>query len=115
PPASGFIKAGNFNLYYERAGKGEPILLLHAGLQDHTMWKDQVAALSKDYEVITPDMPYHGKTTGSDTTTLVADVLKALLDSLHIQKITVAGLSMGSGIAQDFIIAYPQMVNKAFL
>jgi pimeloyl-ACP methyl ester carboxylesterase len=79
------------------------------------MWKDQVDALSKDYEVITPDLPFHGLTTGSDTNILVADVLKALLDSLHIQKVSVAGLSMGGGAAQDFVIAYPQMVNKAFL
>lgn len=112
---SGTVKAGNFHVYYERTGKGEAILLLHAGLQDHTMWKDQVDALSKDYEVITPDLPYHGKTTGVDTTILVADVIKTLLDSLHIQKASVVGLSMGGGIAQDFIIAYPQMVNKAFL
>src|SRR5689334_12834676 len=80
--SSGTIRAGNYNIYYERAGKGEAILLLHAGLQEHTMWKDQVAVLSKQYEVITPDLPYHGKTTGIDTNILAADVLKILLDSL---------------------------------
>ena len=79
------------------------------------MWQQQVDALSKDYEVITPDLPYHGKTTGTDTATLAADVLKILLDGLHIQKVSVAGLSMGSSIAQDFILAHPQMVDKAFL
>lgn len=79
------------------------------------MWGEQVKALSLQYIVITPDLPFHGKTTGIDTTLLAQDVLKILLDSLHIQKVSIAGLSMGASVAQDFIIAYPQRVNKAFL
>ena len=115
PPVTGTIRAGNLLVYYERMGKGEPILLLHAGLQDHTMWKEQVKTLSAQYEVITPDLPFHGKTMGIDTTLLTSEVLKILLDSLHLQKISIAGLSMGGGVAQDFIIAYPQRVNKAII
>ena len=112
---TGTIKAGNFQVYYERAGKGDAVLLLHAGLQDHTMWMDQVKALSDKYEVITIDLPYHGKTIGTDTTLLAQDVIKIVLDSLHLQKVSVAGLSMGASVTQDFIIAYPQRVNKAIL
>lgn len=111
----GTIKAGNLQVYYERVGRGDPILLLHAGLQDHTMWKDQVKALSAQYEVITPDLPFHGKTTGTDTTLLAKELIKILLDSLHLQKVSIAGLSMGAAVALDFIIAYPQRVSKAFL
>lgn len=114
-PQTGTIKAGNLNVYYERVGKGEPLLLLHAGLQDHTMWNEQVKALSARYEVITPDLPFHGKTTGIDTTLLAQDVLRILLDSLQLQRVSVAGLSMGASVAQDFIIAYPQRVTKAIL
>jgi pimeloyl-ACP methyl ester carboxylesterase len=114
-PTSGFIKAGNLQIYYERAGKGEPLLLIHAGMQDHTMWEEQVKTLSKQYDVITPDMPYHGKSSGFDTTIQVADVIKTLLDSLHIQKTSIGGLSLGGAVTLDFIIAYPQRVNKALL
>jgi len=113
-PVKGTIRAGNLEVYYERAGKGNAILLLHAGLQDHTMWKEQVNALSGQYEVITPDLPFHGKTMGTDTM-LVQELIKILLDSLHLQKASVAGLSMGASVALDFIIAYPQRVNKAIL
>ncbi|MEP7239234.1 MAG: hypothetical protein ABI685_15250, partial [Ferruginibacter sp.] len=59
-PKTGTIKAGGFQVYYEREGKGDAVLLLHAGLQDHTMWAEQVIALSAHYEVITADLPYHG-------------------------------------------------------
>ncbi|HTE09534.1 MAG TPA: alpha/beta hydrolase [Chitinophagaceae bacterium] len=112
---SATIRAGNLQVYYERVGKGDAILLLHAGLQDHTMWSAQVKALSSQYEVITPDLPYHGKTMGVDTVLLVQDVIRILLDSLHLQKVSVAGLSMGASAALDFIIAWPQRVNKAIL
>jgi 3-oxoadipate enol-lactonase len=114
-PKNGNIKAGGFQVYYEREGKGDAILLLHAGLQDHTMWAEQVKALSQHFEVITADLPYHGNTTGSDTTILIADVVKTLLDSLHIQKVSIAGLSMGASSSLDFLLAYPERVNKAVL
>lgn len=114
-PEKNTVKTGGLNLYYERTGKGEAIVLLHAGLQDHTMWQQQVKALSKQYEVITPDLPFHGKTTGVDTIILACDVIKMLLDSLHIEKASIAGLSMGAAVALDFVIAYPQRVNKVFL
>jgi 3-oxoadipate enol-lactonase len=115
PFSNGTIKAGDLQVYYERAGKGDALLLLHAGLQDHTMWKEQVKALSEHYEVITPDLPFHGQTTGVDTILLAQEVIRILLDSLHLQKVSVAGLSMGASVAQDFIIAYPQRVHKAIL
>ncbi|HVG40643.1 MAG TPA: alpha/beta hydrolase [Chitinophagaceae bacterium] len=113
--STGTVKAGNLTIYYERTGKGHPVVLLHAGLQDHTMWEEQVKALSKDYDVITPDLPYHGKSTGKDTAILASEVIKILLDSLQLQKIAIAGLSMGASIVQDFITAYPQRVTKVVL
>ncbi|MBC7828742.1 MAG: alpha/beta hydrolase [Chitinophagaceae bacterium] len=115
PSVKGYIKAGKWNVYYERIGKGNTLLLLHAGLQDHSMWAEQVKVLSLHYDVVTPDLPFHGKTTGNDTTLLAQEVVKILLDSLHIQKLSVAGLSMGASVAQDFMIAYPQRVEKVFL
>ena len=109
----GQVAAGKLQVYYERSGSGPAILLLHAGLQDHTMWKEQVKILSANYEVITPDFPFHGQTTGIDTLLLAQDVLRILLDSLHLQKIFIAGLSMGASVAEDFVIAYPERVKKA--
>jgi pimeloyl-ACP methyl ester carboxylesterase len=111
--SNGTVSAGRLTVYYERTGSGPALLLLHAGLQDHTMWQEQVKALSANYEVIAPDLPFHGRTTGIDTLLLAQDVLRILLDSLHIRKVSIAGLSMGASIAQDFVIAYPQRVNKA--
>lgn len=90
-------------------------MLVHAGLQNHAMWQSQVKALANEFRVITLDLPYHGNTTGDDTAMLASDVIKAVLDSLGVDKTAIAGLSMGAAITQDFIIAYPQQVTRAVL
>lgn len=112
---TGFIKAGKLNIYYESTGSGTPLILLHAGLQDLRMWDAQVAAFSGSYKVIAIDLPGHGRTTGVDTTYFIADAIKAVMDSLKIQKASVMGLSLGSVSATDFVLAYPQMVKKVIL
>src|SRR5262249_44711858 len=90
-PTSGYIPAGHLKVYYEQTGKGEPLLFLHAGLMDHTMWEKQVKFFSKDHLVTTIDLPGHGNTHGIDSTILIADVIRICLDSLHINKTTVIG------------------------
>jgi len=112
---SGFIQAGGFSIYYEEQGSGDPLLFLHAGLQDHQMWDQQVKDLSKSFRVVTIDLPYHGQTKGRDTSILAKNVVKTVLDSLRIGKVVITGLSMGGAVAMDFVVGYPERVTKAVL
>src|SRR5688572_21825595 len=112
---SGFIKTKSLSIYYEAAGSGSPVILLHAGLQDHRMWDKQVAALSKTRHVITIDLPAHGKTQGWDTTFLTADMLSAVMDSLKIKTAAFVGLSFGAVCVMDILLKYPGRVSKAAL
>jgi len=112
---SGTIPVGKYGVYYQQKGSGDAVLLIHAGLQNHSMWQKQVEELSKHFKVITIDLPFHGNTTGVDTAILAKDVVKTVLDSLKIEKVSVAGLSMGAAVTQDFIIYYPQRVSKVIL
>ncbi len=45
----------------------------------------------------------HGKTSGSDITLLAKEVIRIVLDSLGLKKISLANLSMGASVGQDFI------------
>lgn len=108
----GYIQAGQLHIYYERTGKGPAIVLLHAGYMDHTMWAKQVTALAATHTVVTIDQPRHGLTQGSDSSILIADVLRICLDRLHIRKASFAGLSFGGASVADFAIAYPERVDK---
>jgi pimeloyl-ACP methyl ester carboxylesterase len=65
--------------------------------------------------VITIDLPSHGKTLGSDTTFLMSDVLKAVMDSLRISKASFVGLSFGSVCATEMALKYPERVSKIVL
>lgn len=112
---SGFIKVRSLSIYYETTGKGTPVFFLHAGLQDNRMWDKQVPALAKKHQVITLDLPTHGKTTGWDTTFMMADILKAVMDSMRISKASFVGLSFGAVCATDIALKYPERVSKMVL
>ncbi|MGL1627238.1 alpha/beta fold hydrolase, partial [Vibrio parahaemolyticus] len=55
------ISTDHYELFYEDAGYGFPIILLHGFGEDRTIWDDQVIALSKNYRVLIVDLPGTGK------------------------------------------------------
>lgn len=111
----GLIPEGKLQVHYQIHGAGAPLVFLHAGFQDLTMWDQQVIYFKKVNKVITIDLPGHGLTTGVDTSLLIQDVLRILLDSLHIKKASFAGLSVGAACVVDFTLAYPERVEKVVL
>ncbi len=112
---TGFVPIADSKIYYETTGKGDPVLFLHGGFLDHTMWDQQVKALAGSHFVITCDLRGHGATIDGDSNYFMHDGLKALLDTLKITKTTVVGLSVGAAAATEFALAYPQYVNKLVL
>jgi len=107
---SGFVSvSGGGQLYYEARGKGESILLLHGHSLDRRMWDAQWKPLSKHYRVVRLDFRGYGRSSEQREDlqmTHVDDVL-VLMDSLHIQKAHVEGLSMGAFVAGDMLAMYP--------
>lgn len=97
-------------LYYEVYGKGEPVILVHGHSLDRRMWRTQIPALAKEYRVYTPDMRGYGRSSRQreDLHTTHVDDLIAFMDSLHIEKAHVIGLSMGGFITADMVAMYPE-------
>lgn len=93
-------------LYYEDQGEGNlAVVLLHAFPLNSTMWQPQIAELSEEVRLITPDIRGFGQSKafpGTHTMALLADDLAALLDHLGLQKVVVGGLSMGGYITFAF-------------
>lgn len=114
----GKIKANGVELYYEQAGQG-PHLVLIEGLGVATwIWEKQVPAFSPHFTTLIYDNRGAGKSekpAGPYSISMMADDLAALLDSLHIARAHVVGISMGGFIAQDFALRYPQKVNRVIL
>jgi pimeloyl-ACP methyl ester carboxylesterase len=97
---------------WESAGEGEPVLLLMGTGADHSLWASQVPAYSERHRVLTIDSRGTGKSTRpKDPTTCtpyaMAEDAKLLLDHLGIGKVHLGGLSLGSAIAQEFALAWP--------
>ena len=87
-------------------GQGWPILFVHGFPLDHTMWREQLADLSRDHRCIAPDLRGFGQSTvteGKVTMEQFADDLAALLDGLAItEPVVLCGLSMGGYVAWQF-------------
>jgi len=105
-------------IYYEIQGEGYPVLMAHGYGATKAIWIAQVGTLSKHYKVITYDSRGAGESDHPNEPysleTLVED-LKGLLDFLKIEKTHMIGQSMGGWVAQNFVLKYPEYVNKLVL
>ena len=111
-----FISRG-VTLYYEEAGKGEPLLFLHGLTASHNMFKQEVEYFKGNFRVITLDSRGHGLSDKPLNYTIgehIEDVI-ALMDYLKIERVHLLGMSMGSYIAQGVAIEQPNRVEKLIL
>jgi 3-oxoadipate enol-lactonase len=77
----GFADVNGATLYYDVAGNGEPLVLVHAGIADRRMWDGQLEAF-----------------------------LRGLLNFLGIQRAILVGCSIGARTVIDFALAHPARV-----
>lgn len=108
---SGFAEINYMQFYYEIAGEGHPLTLIHGGLVDRRLWDDQFEVFAQHYRVIRYDLPGYGNSPVPTEPYLITDDLYKLLRFLNVEKTYVMGLSMGGGIAIDFTLAHPEMVD----
>ena len=113
-PTTGFAEVNGTRLYYEVAGAGHPLTLVHGGLVNRRLWDDQVSEFAQRYTVIRYDMRGFGDSAlvKADMPTFSAhEDLYALLRFLGIEKTYLMGLSAGGAVAIDFTIAHREMVD----
>lgn len=102
-------------VYYEVAGQGRAIVMLHAGIAHSAMWDPQFEHFARDYRVIRYDQRGFGKTiTTSKDFDRRADLL-ALLNYLNVERAIVIGCSMGGSTALDFTLEHPERVAALIL
>ncbi|MGQ0550216.1 MAG: alpha/beta fold hydrolase [Armatimonadota bacterium] len=93
------IEVNGVTLAYEREGQGRPVILIHGFPLNRTMWRPQIEALRDRFTVIAPDLRGFGEARGpmNDLTmdTYAGDVV-ALLDRLEMDRVALAGISMGA-------------------
>lgn len=113
----GVVRVEGARLYYQAAGTGRPLLLLHGlGSSSHD-WEYQVPELSRHFHVIAPDFRGHGasaRTGGYGVERFAADTWQ-LLDQLDCPQVDVLGYSMGGAVAMQMALDRPGGVHRLVL
>lgn len=118
---TGTIELDGRQLAWRALGEGPPLLLLNGYAATAEDWDPQfLAALGRSHEVICPDnRGVGGSPVGELTPPLTAAAMaadaEALLDDLGIDRLTVAGWSMGGFIAQELTVRAPARVEALVL
>jgi len=112
---AGFLDVQAASLYYEVAGEGYPLLLLHAGIADSRMWDEQFPVFAQHYRAIRYDLRGYGQTRWDSGTFAAYEDPATLFRALDVQKAHVIGVSYGSKIALDFALAHPELVASLVL
>ena len=116
-----FADTNGIKLCYKEYGNKDsyPIIGIHGFGSKKETWIAQVGELSKNYRVIIYDQRGAGKSDRPDkppyTMDMFVDDIKGLMDYLNIEKSHILGRSMGGMIAQNFVLKYPEKVNKLLL
>ncbi len=118
-----YVQANGTHIYYVEAGKGEPLLLLHAGLvstnpiwADHPAgWVSHVDTFAEHFRVIAPDTRGHGRTANPESGpipfTQLADDIVALIEALGLHRPMICGFSDGAITATILAIRSPELVR----
>jgi len=107
------------NLAYDDRGRGDPVLFIAGrGGAGRTWHLHQVPEfLRAGYRCITFDNRGIGATENADgftTETMVADTA-ALIEKLDVAPVHIVAVSMGAFIAQELMVARPELVKTAVL
>jgi hypothetical protein len=113
------VHVGDIDIAYKVFGKGDPIILFNGANDGMHAWDPSfLKGISSNHTVIAFDSRGIGNTTAGSkpySMQLLANDTAGLLDALKIPKANVMGYSLGSFIAQQFAIMYPDKVSSIIL
>ncbi|MGN6312647.1 MAG: alpha/beta fold hydrolase [Rhodanobacteraceae bacterium] len=98
-----------------------PLLALHGWLDNAASFAALAPLLAKDFRVIAPDMPGHGRSThlprgiGRYHVVDYVDHLLNAADALQLQRFRLLGHSLGAGVASLTAAAAPARIEKLAL
>lgn len=117
---SRFVQVDGLNMHYRDEGEGPVLILLHGVASSLHTWDGWVERLKPHYRLIRLDLPGHGLT-GPDPqrerydTDYMVSKLEGFLQRLNLQKVSLAGNSLGGYISWNYAVQHPQRVDKLIL
>lgn len=99
-------------------GEGSPAILIHGLGGSMWHWEHQQVALARSCRIITPDLLGSGLSEKPDciySPTFLLDTFRTFMDTLHVEKATLIGSSMGAGLAIGMSLNHPDRVANLVL
>jgi pimeloyl-ACP methyl ester carboxylesterase len=102
--------------YHEEGEKGKPALVLIHGLNAHSgTWRKNISVFSRDMYVVAPSLPpWHGTPQSLDISNYV-EFVHRFLKELGLQRVSIAGNSMGGWIGMRLAVDNPELVDSLIL
>ncbi|OAF02543.1 hypothetical protein AYJ54_26540 [Bradyrhizobium centrolobii] len=115
------VSANGTQFAYIEAGQGDPVVLVHGGLQDYRFWNVHLPVFAKSYRVIAYSRQNHfpNATSRDGLPDAAADVhgedLAAILTELGIKRARIVAHSAGAHAALFFASNHPEMVQTLII
>jgi len=101
-------------IHWTSTGSGPAVIFVHGWTCDESSWQGQVPAFSKQYRVITLDLPGHGKSdlpkNGTFSMQLFARAVEAVRAEAKVDRAVFVGHSMGTPVIRTYATMYPSHV-----
>jgi 3-oxoadipate enol-lactonase len=94
-------------LWYEEAGEGAAVVLVHGGLGDARLWDEQFAPFAERFRTFRYDQRFWGMSEAPGEPYSLVDDLVGLMDVLAIERAALVGLSIGGRVAIDAALLAP--------
>ena len=105
----------NADIYYQRAGAGSAVTLLHSGVCDSRMWDPQWVPLAESFTVARLDLRGFGRTPLPPGPYSDAGDVATVLDALGIERTHLVGSSFGGRVAMEFATRYLKRLDRLVL
>jgi pyruvate dehydrogenase E2 component (dihydrolipoamide acetyltransferase) len=112
------IAAGDLEIRYGKLGEGQPVLLVHGFGGSLESWMFNQPVLAERNAVYALDLPGHGessKTVGEGDVPSLRDALLRFLDAASLDRVHLAGHSLGGASALALALDHPERVRSLSL
>ncbi len=113
-----FVSVDGQQVHYSQAGDAEPaVVFVHGAGGSGRVWHAQLSALGEQCHAVALDLPGHGRSEGNPLTSIKeqAGFVARFLDILGLDKIVLAGHSMGGAISLELALSFPSRLQGLVL